>query len=150
MRKALFFLSLTALLFACSNNKVPDGIMRQPKMVAIMWDLARADEFLDAYVLSKDTLIDKASKTAEWYDQIFRLHQTKRETFEKSYRYYQEHPQLMKEVLDSLSKKPMDSALRPQPIQTGPADSAMRTDPGVKPGTNFFNIDTLKKRRKKT
>lgn len=74
-------------------------------MVSVVWDLLRADEFLSAYVLPKDTSLNKKDESARYYEEIFKLHQTNKKTFQKSFTFYQSHPTLMKQLLDSLNAK---------------------------------------------
>ena len=105
-RSAIVLFAACMLAWGCADkNKVPRGILPQPKMQAIMWDMIRGGEFLNSYVFSKDTIDRKAVESQAWYKKIFELHSTTKEEFEKSYRYYQQHPDAMLELLDSLGKK---------------------------------------------
>jgi hypothetical protein len=106
MRQLVILLGFSILIAACSSkNKIPKDILPKQEMEDVLWDLLRGSEFLEIYRFSKDSSIDKAAKAQEWYDEIFRLHKTNRPAFEKSYTWYQHHPEIMKEVLDSLSNK---------------------------------------------
>lgn len=123
MRK-LLFLFLAVSLLACSDGDIPRDILPKRRMQAVLWDLLRAGEYLDVHVLSRDTTgIDKNAKMQEWYDQVFRLHRVTRAEFQKSYTYYQDHPVLMREVLDSLSKKPTPPIVSAKPASTPAADT---------------------------
>jgi hypothetical protein len=128
--------SILALLFivACADKR-PSDILPKDKMQEVMWDMLKAGEFLEAYVfnLNHDTSFNKASETAAWYEQVYRLHNITKAQFEKSYVYYRNHPALMKEMLDTLGKrditKPVtdkanvaDSAAKPVIDTTRPAD----------------------------
>lgn len=106
MKKTACIVLLIVLLAACSNkNKLPNGILPQPKMQAIMWELLSTGEFLNAFVFPKDTAINQVTESQPWYNKIFELHQTTKAQFEKSYAYYREHPAVMKVLLDSLSNR---------------------------------------------
>jgi len=106
MRNPFFFLLFIVLLFSCSGKKkAPGGILSQKEMESVLWDLFRADEFLTGYVLPKDTALDKRIETVSYYEEIFKIHNTSKSIFQKSFSYYQSHPRLMKEILDSLSAK---------------------------------------------
>ncbi len=106
MKKTACIVFLIVLLAACSNkNKLPNGILPQPKMQAIMWELLSTGEFLNGFVFPKDTAINQATESQHWYNKIFELHQTTKAQFEKSYAYYREHPTVMKVLLDSLSNR---------------------------------------------
>lgn len=124
--KKLYFL-LPVFLLACSGgNEVPKDILPKKKMQAVLWDMMRAGEFLDAYVFPRDTTgMDKNAKALEWYENIYRLHQVSRAGFEKSYAWYRDHPAVMKEVLDSLSKQQANPPPQPLPAV---ADTTVRRD----------------------
>lgn len=116
----------------CRSKRLPEGILPQSTMRAVMWDLVRAGEFLDAYVLYKDTSSDKASRGIEWYREVYKLHHITEEQFKKSYAYYKLHPELMKEVLDSLAKmklferKAADTSVTKKDSLPGKRDSSFR------------------------
>ena len=104
--KKLFPLSL-ALIFilACRRGEqIPNDVLSKEKMQAVMWDVMRADQFLSAYVLSKDSSLDKVTESLKYYQDIFTLHQVTREQFQKSFSFYKDHPQLFKTIMDSMSQ----------------------------------------------
>jgi hypothetical protein len=150
MSKVFFFLFFIILTTACSNrNKLPKDVFPQQKMEAVLWDLVRAREYLEGYGFNRDSTIDSTGKATELYDQVFRIHQVSKEAFEKSYSYYQDHPALMKEMLDSLGKKPLPEI---KATQIAAADSAKKADSAKQAATlpfnkDTFNKDSLKKRR---
>jgi Domain of unknown function (DUF4296) len=134
MRKLAFLFYIAVFVPACSHkNKIPAGILPKEKMEAVLWDLVRAGEFLEGYVFTRDTAIDKAATGVEWYENIYRLHKTNKATFEKSYAYYRDHPALMKEVLDSLNKKQITPSGPPGQKAAG-ADSTAAGDTQNKKG----------------
>jgi hypothetical protein len=105
MKKMSFALILLAGFLSCTDkNKLPDDVLPQRKMQAVMWDMIRAGDFLNNYVLYRDTTIDKIAESQKWHEKVFSIHQITREQFDKSYAYYRTHPQLMKAVMDSISK----------------------------------------------
>lgn len=95
----IFFFGLTA----CSDkDSTPYGILPISKMSGIMWDMIQADQY--AALLSKDSAhIDAGNEHLRLYEQVFRLHDVSREKFQKSYKYYLEHPELNQILSDSLS-----------------------------------------------
>lgn len=103
----IFIFSLLAFLeISCvRGNKLPNGILSQPKMQAVLWDIIRTDEFVTRYALPKDTSGKRFEKSIELYDQVFRMHHVTREEFQKSFSFYQLHPALLKQVLDSIYTK---------------------------------------------
>lgn len=101
--------ALFLLLFAaCTRRKVPAGIFPQEKMESVMWDMMRAGQFLNSFVLSKDTAVDKVKESRRWYEKVYEMHKTTKLEFDKSYAYYRNHPALMKEIMDSISKKTLN------------------------------------------
>jgi len=105
MKKGLFFLFCVAWIQSCKHqDRLPKGVLPQDKMQEVMWDMMNAGQYISAYVLTKDSL-DKIGESTRVYGQVLQLHAVSREEFEKSYAYYREHPELMKVILDSLSKK---------------------------------------------
>jgi hypothetical protein len=100
------FILFMLILFACSNkNKLPKGILPQPQMQSIMWDMIVAGEFLNGYVFPRDSSVKPIAESQGWQKKILDLHKTTKEQFERSYAYYKKHPEVMKVLLDSLSKK---------------------------------------------
>lgn len=119
--KPLFLIFTTFILLnACSDkDKLPKDILSKQKMREVMWDMIRAGEFLNNFVLNKDSAIDKVAESQKWYDKIYELHKTNEAEFDKSYAYYKAHPLLMREVLDSLSKRQANA--RPVPYNDNPS-----------------------------
>ncbi|MFI5133670.1 MAG: DUF4296 domain-containing protein [Chitinophagales bacterium] len=112
-KKALIFF-ISIFLFACSGkNKIPRAVLPKQEMRAVLWDMLRADEFLAAYVLPKDSSLNKKKKSTELYEQVFRIHHINRDEFKKSFSFYQSHPSLMKDILDSLSAKQASLSIQP-------------------------------------
>jgi len=147
MRKLFLILSILSLLFSCSDkNKLPKGVLPKQKMQEVMWDMIRTGEFLNGFVLYKDTAIDKVAESQKWYNKVYQLHKITKTDFDKSYAYYQGHPVLMKEILDSLSKKQV-------PVKPAIQDSAAIKDSikkRIQPSLidkRIRSIDTLKKRK---
>lgn len=104
--RSFLIVTIFFLMQACSNkDALPEGVLPKPKMREIMWDMIRAGEFLQSYVLYKDSTIDKVAEHQKWYDKIYEIHKTNKAAFEKSYTYYKAHPLLMKEMLDTLARR---------------------------------------------
>ena len=147
MRKLFLTLSILSLLFSCSDkNKLPKGILPKQKMQEVMWDMIRTGEFLNGFVLYKDTAIDKVAESQKWYNKVYQLHKITKTDFDRSYAYYQDHPVLMKELLDSLSKKQVP--VKPA-IQDSVAikDSIKKRIPPPVIDRRLKIIDTLKNRK---
>jgi len=100
-----FFISILFLLFiipgCVQKNRIPKSILAQQEMTGVMWDLIMADEFVYNYAV-KDSSFDKKQESIKLYEQVFRIHSTSKEKFEKSLAFYQSRPDLFKAVMDSL------------------------------------------------
>ncbi|MGZ8557904.1 MAG: DUF4296 domain-containing protein [Chitinophagaceae bacterium] len=140
-------LLILSFVLACSNkNDLPEGILPPPKMQEVMWDMIRAGEFLNGFVFSRDSSIDKPAVSQKWYIKIYQVHKISKTVFDKSYAYYQEHPLLMKSLMDSLSKKQVPFK-PPVQISAPVKDSVIKklTLPSIEQKKKI--IDSLKRRR---
>ena len=63
--------------------------------------MIRADEFVNSYVL-RDTSLKNKEEHIKMYEQVFKIHNINRDAFYKSFKYYQEHPDVNKMMFDSL------------------------------------------------
>jgi hypothetical protein len=118
MRIVLPVLFALLLTTACGRkNQVPNGILPRDKMETVLWDMLQADEFVKEYLLLRDTTLRDTAESIKMYERVFQLNKTSREEFTRSFRYYQEHTSLLKEVLDSLNvrgQKESEDASRPK------------------------------------
>lgn len=119
MRK-LYWLILPLFFTVACADKRPADILPQEKMREVMWDLLKASEFVDGYVAIRDTAGNKTATAIALNNKIYELHKITKSQFDKSYRYYQDHPAQMKSILDSLGKRN-----EPKPV-TANADSVAK------------------------
>ncbi len=89
------------ILIACSSGPVPKDIIPPDKMQGIVFDLIKADEFINSFAV-KDTTVNIKIRRLTLYEQVFALHRTSKDEFFKSYKYYQQHPDKNKVLFDSL------------------------------------------------
>jgi hypothetical protein len=144
MRQLIIFPCFLLLIVACSSkNKVPKNILPKQQMEDVLWDLLRVGDFLEIYKLPKDSSSDKKAIAQEWYDEIFRLHKTDRTTFQKSYTWYQRHPAIMKELLDSMGTKQIADT-RP-PGQSTIDSATLKKDSAIRMDSALRAADSLKK-----
>lgn len=145
MRIILLPAFLIVLLAACGNkNRIPSGVLQPRQMEAVLWDLMRADQFLADYVFSKDTSKKQDQESIRMYTQIFRTHNISKETFQKSFEFYQHHPALMNPILDSISKKKLTMPAMVLP-QKGARPADTTTRPTTQTGQPAQVTDTTKK-----
>ncbi len=95
--KALIFV----LLISCSSSPVPGDVIPPEQMKKIVFDLVRADVFVDNYVL-RDTALTSKRQHIKYYEQVFAIHKISQQEFYKSFRYYQQHPDVNKILFDSI------------------------------------------------
>ena len=71
-------------------------------MQKLMWDMLRADVFLIDYAGKGDTAFNRSKESIVFYQKVLKLHNTSKEEFKKSFDWYQQHPDEMKVILDTL------------------------------------------------
>lgn len=89
-------------LTACNSSNVPADFIQPKKMVPLVYDMIRADELVNNYVL-RDTALKSKNEHIKMYEQVFLIHQTTRNQFYKSLKYYQQHPDISKALFDSIT-----------------------------------------------
>lgn len=105
------------LLFSCGNkNKVPNNVLPPKKMEAVLWDMLRAGEFINGFVIAKDTGANRLSQTTAIYDAVYRIHAINQKQFNESFAWYQQHPAMMKTIMDSLAAKTRTPESEPKKI----------------------------------
>ena len=128
MKKCFLLCFLFLFALSCSDsNKPPRGVLSKDKMGDVLWDMMSAGEFLESYVMNKDSL-DKVVKSSKIYGQVFQVNHITREQFDKSYTYYQRHPILMKTILDSLSRRqsaPTEPVVKPDSLPKKPLPAVL-------------------------
>ena len=104
MRKSLFVLILS-ILFSCRNDEeIPAGVLSKEKMEDLMLDLARADQYVSGFKPT-DSTHDQKAETIKVYQEVFLLHRTTKQDFEKSLAYYQARPEILKVMFDTLNAR---------------------------------------------
>ena len=104
MRTWLFIVFASLLLAGCkSKSHIPNNVLPQLKMQALLWDMIRADQFLADFVLNKDSALNRKTESIKLYQQVFNIHHISKEKFQSSFSFYRSHPALLKIIMDSLS-----------------------------------------------
>jgi hypothetical protein len=102
--KAIAYIFICIFLLACSNSKVPYGIIEPEDMENILWDEMKADAFTKEFV-SKNASLDLQKENIDIQQKIFSKYKIDKEEFYKSYQYYQAHEDMLKVMLDSIINK---------------------------------------------
>lgn len=140
--KVIFFLSFLVVLAGCSD-KPAKGILTQPEMQGMIWDMMQVDEFATGYLYS-DTSLVLAEERLKLYKDVFRLHKISEKSFADSYKYYSARPDMMKEMFDSLSARgERERKLLYMPKDTVPAKPA--TVDSLKKDSVTFELDSARK-----
>lgn len=103
MRRGIIICIFLFIAGCKSKERIPDNILPQEKMQAILWDMMRADQFLADYVLNKDTTLEKKTESIRFYQQIFDINKVSKAKFQQSFAFYQSHPALLKIIMDSIA-----------------------------------------------
>ena len=115
MNRFVFFLILPFFLMACSEGKVPAGVIPPSKMENVLWDVLLADQTA-GYYTQKDSSLNALQEHAGLYQQLFQIHKITKEDFKKSLQYYETHPPLLKPILDSLQKRSERAVSNEKPL----------------------------------
>ncbi len=98
-----FILILGAMPISCSEKKgVPKNLIQPKLMQSIFWDNARASVYV-AELSKKDSTINDSLEFLKLQRSILEHHHVSEELYQKSYKFYLEHPSEMIAVLDSLT-----------------------------------------------
>ena len=87
---------------ACTtqDKKIPKEILSVDKMKVVVWDLVQAGNYA-TILKEKDTSIKKINTA--YMAQVLKLHNLKKADFFKSFDFYVAHPELNKQLFDSLN-----------------------------------------------
>ncbi|BFG69243.1 hypothetical protein KACHI17_01240 [Sediminibacterium sp. KACHI17] len=103
MMKKLLLCYFIGMIAACSND-TDAHIIPKDSMQAIMWDMMKADEVFIRKLVA-DSNAAKNKEDVKLYETVFRIHKINKDRFFESYRYYEAHPILLKEIIDSIDSK---------------------------------------------
>jgi hypothetical protein len=98
-------LLLSTIFVSCSGSDVPKDVMPPEKMQAVLYDVILADELAD-FSSIQDSTYRELEKRTVLYDSIFQIHNITKQAFHKSFKFYQQRPDLLRTILDSLQAKP--------------------------------------------
>jgi len=101
MKQLLIVLSILFFISCSPKVEVPEDILRQEEMKAVMWDVMRA-QYLANQVARTDSLTNVSAETKVLTGKVFEIHKISAKDFEKSYSWYLKNPQLMSVIFDSL------------------------------------------------
>lgn len=105
MKNIFLFIACCGLLISCADkNKVPTEIMQPIQMQKVLWDVFRA-EALSAEYARKDSTINQVAELKVLTEKVFQIHKISPSTFDKSYKWYTGHQDVLKVIFDSLTTR---------------------------------------------
>ena len=136
MMKNGTWLIILVFSFSCNSKPAaPANLLTRDKMEDVLWDLMRADLFINNYMVIKDPNLDKKKEGVELYTKILKLHNVSQEQFNSSIAYYRSQPEEMKVLLDSISRR-SDTAQLQKSTKTPVADSIPKPEVTPVPGAD--------------
>ena len=142
MMKNGTWLIILVFSFSCNTKPAaPANLLTRDKMEDVLWDLMRADLFINNYMVIKDPNLDKKKEGVELYTKILKLHNISQEQFNSSFAYYRAQPDEMKVLLDSISRR-SDTAMLQKSTKTPVADSMPQSQEVKTP-----KADTIRKKK---
>lgn len=99
LKPYFLLLLLTAAIIACKHKP---QILTIQQMKPIMWDMIVADEWFKTRA-NNDSTITKAKWNVSLYNKVFALNNITKADYYNSLKYYQDHPQQLKILLDSVT-----------------------------------------------
>lgn len=102
MNRWVVMLSLLVLVACTEKDKIPSNVIQPEKMEKVMWDMLQADRFSAQYLARDSARIDVKKESFRVYDQVFQIHNIKREEFQRSFKFYMGRPDLFRKIFDSL------------------------------------------------
>lgn len=127
MIRCILIIATSVLFYSCKET-VPSGIIKQNKMQEVLWDMLRADA-LSHQIANSDSTKFADDERAKLTSQVFIIHNITENQFDKSYSYYAQHPEIMRNMLDSLNSQKIRVDTLPTSIDT-----------------NYVNKDSIKQK----
>jgi hypothetical protein len=150
--RIIYLLSLLLIIFiSCKKgNKTPKEIIDRPHMQELMWDMLRADVFLIDYAGKGDTAFNRSKESILFYQRVLALHNTSKDEFKKSLNWYQQHPDEMKVILDTLQARQNNIVLEQNKIIADPKTDTIQKVQGKSVADTIKNPRTQTRPLRKT
>jgi hypothetical protein len=101
-------------MYSCKGKSTKTQVLPLDTMKVVIWDLMNAEEWNNLAIV-KDTALRKSKNNLKLYQQVFFIHHLSKEQFYYSYQYYEQQPDKMKILVDTLSafaERQKDKSLR--------------------------------------
>lgn len=100
---SIILLFLVYIFLSCNRKpEIKMEVLPFDTMKIVIWELLNADEWNNLQ-LQKDTTLRRAKNNLKLYQKVFAIHHIDKDNFYYSYKFYEEHPDKMKTLMDTLS-----------------------------------------------
>lgn len=99
MKRLLLLFGLSILLFGCSSDPAPEGILSEAEMKAVLKDI----HLNEAYLNTIPDLDSIKKVSSGYYQMVLKKHHTDLKQFEKSLKYYAENPVLLDSMYSQIN-----------------------------------------------
>lgn len=116
---AVFLIAAAGCRNYSASSSVPGNVLPPATMQPLLRDLLRADQFVSGFVLPRDSTLRQTPEKIKWYNRVLQSHAVTEEQFKRSFRYYQDHPDLMAVMMDSIAtqQETIDAKPRQKPTR---------------------------------
>ncbi|MEY3678606.1 MAG: hypothetical protein RI924_747 [Bacteroidota bacterium] len=99
MKRLILLFGVSILLLACNRNEIPEGILSEKEMKAVLKDIHLTDAYLNTIAD-----LDSVKKVSSgYYQTVFKKHQIDLTKFEKSLKYYALYPVLLDSMYSQIN-----------------------------------------------
>ena len=101
MNKAICTVIILILTGSCTteDNKIPKDVLSVDTMKVVVWHLIEAGD----YASNKKTKDSSKSLNTSYFAAVLKLHHLDKNTFQKSFNFYQSHPNFNSILFDSVN-----------------------------------------------
>ena len=99
MKQITYLLLVSAIIIASCQNKeveIPNNILPKDTMAVILTKM----QLIEASVSTRIIKTNEQKKGLAFYAQVFQEHNTTKENYDESYRFYSTHPLLLEEIYE--------------------------------------------------
>ncbi len=130
MIRKLLIIILSFIVTSCGKkNSIPNDIIPPVKMEIIFWDMLRAD-LLAQEIVNKDSTKNIKAESLRLNEQLYHVHHVSKSELKKSLSFYEERPELLRTIFDSLNAAQtrknlnrLKGGMHGRPVKSFPFDS---------------------------
>lgn len=103
MMKQILAAAICFSLLSCGDD-VPGHVLSEQKMQSVLTDILLAESYTENFLV-----MDTSKKREDWfageYSKVMAIHQISQNDFRKSLQYYKKHPDLFKNIMDTVYQR---------------------------------------------